>query len=242
MAMTLVFFLRQTGRAVVWLMLLAPLLAAADSPAEILRVEVPILYRLYAAYPEHHGKLDEYAVRQNFRRPFERLGTAVHELIHIDSYAHQGYFIEGVYYEPYLKRSTWPALSNKDMLQFVKPEDLAGIYYSYVGNTPGNHLGNVVDEINAYGHVLPFICRHEVESAPTQSSNLLSFMKLQERYLQTLRERFPDEYRTLRTSIEARGVMGEVTLRARKALRACGVQEIAIPYQEMAYFTRQGAS
>lgn len=200
--------------------------------------QFPALYSLYQSYPSYHKGFVDYANRQGFRQPIENLATVVHETIHIDSMVHQGYFIDGVYYEPYLRRDAWPTLTNEQVSSSLFDYEKGVIYRFYVLNTPKNNLGNVVDEINAYGHVLSFVCRNEPDSTEKQVANLIGFLNLTEGYLRTLRTAFPAEYQRFASQNESRGVFILVTQRAWKALRECGVSEGMIPTQESAYFMK----
>lgn len=210
--------------------------AHAAAPLAVLKQSSPALYKLYQTYPSYHQTFVDYANRQGFRRPVENLATVVHEIIHIDSHVHLGYFIEGVYYEPYLTRSAWPSLTNKDVQPYMTGAEQGVIYRYYVLNSPDNHLGNVVDEINAYGHVLQFVCRNEPESADKQIANLAGHLQLQEAYLRTLRLRLPAEHTRLARTRESRGAISLISQRAWAALKGCGVAEAAIPGQELIYF------
>jgi len=202
---------------------------AAANPEQLLQQYSPVLHREYVAFAAYHVQLRTYATNQGFTLPVENLATVVHEIIHIASAAHQGYLIDGIYYEPYLRRDAWPTLGNKDMAAYIPDRERGNIYNSYVLSTPQNHLGNIVDEINAYGHVAAFVCRYEPAAAGKQTTNLMGFLQLEESYLRTLRTRQPAEYRRLVANKEARGALLLATQRAWDALRACGVPENQIP-------------
>lgn len=211
--------------------------ASAAEPLDTLKSANPGLYALYSNYQAYHEGLGDYAARQGFRRPYEHLATVVHELIHIDSAVHQGFYIEGTYYEPYLAAGAWPSLNNEQVRPYLtEPERSSNIYRLYVLNTPSNHLGNIVDEINAYSHVAPLVCVYERESAEKQSRNLTGFLHLVEGYLRTLRTRLPGEYQRLREHREARGALTLILERAWAALRVCGVRE-GVPGGEARYLT-----
>lgn len=211
------------------------------SPADVLKKQEPALYALYQEYSSYQAALGEYANRQGFRAPFEKLATTVHEEIHIASAVHRGYFIDGIYYEPYLSREAgaqapWPSLANKDVYSFVLPEEKGVIYSVYMPSTPNNHLGNVVDEINAHAHVAGFVCVNEPDSAPKQIRNLVGHLHLQEAYLRVLRLSRPAEYLNLANDRESRGAMVAISTKAWEALRRCGLTDNAIPSREMKYF------
>lgn len=209
---------------------------ASPSPLEVLETQYPSLHKLYVEYRSYEPGLSDYAKRQGFRRPFELLGTVVHEKIHIASMVHQGFFIDGVYYEPYLKKEAWPTLTNNDVRPHMVPEERGTIYSLYVLNTPGNRLGNVLDEINAYSHVAAFICKNEPESAEKQTRNLIGLMHLQEAFLRVTRQSRPDEYLKVSNSREVRGAIQTISTRAVQALRTCGVADVIIPSRETNYF------
>lgn len=206
--------------------------AWADS-AESMLAPYPALLKLYQAYPAQRATFVNYANRQGFRQPVENLATTVHELVHFSSAAHQGYFMDGVYYEPYLRIEAWPRLTNAIVAPQMFENERGAIYQAYMQNTPQNTLANVVDEINAYGHVLPLVCRLEPESAPKQVRNLVGFLHLQEAYLRVLRTGSQREYQQLIAHREARGALTMVTRRAWKVLQECGVAGGAIPMQEV---------
>lgn len=210
-------------RQLLWVLLLVVQGAFASSPLQILREHYPALFRLHQNYPGHHQVFENYAVQQGFAEPVERLATVIHELIHVDSAAHMGFFIDGVYYEPYVAASHWPRVNNQQLAQFTNLAGAGAVFHRYVLNTPTNHLGNVIDEINAYAHVLPFVCAHEPKNAQKQTDNLIGFLFLVENYLRVLRTVFPDEYRRLTTSREAKGAFGLVVSRAWRALQGCRV-------------------
>lgn len=210
---------------------------AAD-PLAALQQSSPALHTLYQAYPSYHQAFADYANRQGFRRPIENLATVVHEIIHIDSLVHQGYFIDGTYYEPYLRKNTWPNLTNEQVRPHVQENERGVIYQFYAINTPRNNLGNLIDEINAYTHVLPYICHNEPESTEKQVKNLIGFLYLTEAHLRTLRTTQPVEYTRFSNQKEARGAFTLVIQRSWKALTDCKSQ-VAIPSQEAAYFISQ---
>ena len=209
--------------------------AHANEPLNDLRTAAPALYKLYQSYPSYHKDLGDYANKQGYRRPVENLATVVHEIIHVDSFSHQGYFVDGVYYEPHVRADAWPSLTNEQVRPYLLGDERGVIYQLYALNTPRNHLGNLVDEINAYGHVLPFVCRMEPESTEKQVKNLIGFLQLAEGYLRVLRTAMPKEYAAFTKSVEARGAFTLIVQRAWKALRECGVSEQSIPVQEAAW-------
>lgn len=203
----------------------------------------PSLYKLFTAYPSYIDPLTDYATRQGFSRPVENLATIIHEIIHIDSFVHQGFFIDGTYYEPYLKQSAWPALTNEQVRPHVQAHEQGVIYKLYAANTPKNTLANVTDEINAYTHVLPFICINEPASAAKQIKNLTGFLHLSEAHLRTLRTQDPRQYLQFSGSKQARGVFTLVIQRALNALQTCPQKDIRLDLnpisQEANHFFRQ---
>lgn len=224
-----------------WVVLLGLIVSstssASTSPLEALKQSSPALYALHQSYPTLHKVFSDYAVKQGFRGPVEGLATVVHELIHVDSASHQGFYVNGIYYEPYLRRDAWPSLTNEKVRPYLLDQERRGpIYQLYALNTPNNHLGNLVDEINAYGHVLPFVCRNEPESTQKQVTNLIGFLNLTEGYLRTLRTGLPNEFERFAANREARGAFSMVMQRAWTALRECGVPDGMIPAQEAGNF------
>jgi hypothetical protein len=214
---------------------------AAQMPVDMLKKQEPALYALYQGYTSYQATLGEYASRQGFRAPFENLATVVHEMVHIASAVHRGYFIDGTYYEPYLAREAgapapWPQLANKEVYPYILPDEKGVIYSVYMPSTPNNHLGNVIDEINAYAHVAGFVCVNEPDSAAKQIRNLVGHLHLQEAYLRVLRLSRTTDYLTLANDRESRGAMVSITTKAWDALRRCGITDNAIPSREMKYF------
>lgn len=227
------------GRLILVLAMVGPAHAALD-PIHALKQQEPGLYRLFLESNEYAKQLVGYANQQGFRQPFENLGTAVHEMIHIASAIHAGFFIDGVYYEPYLRSNAWPGLKNSDVGNFLLPEERSLISSVYLPNTPKNNLGNVLDEINAYSHVTGFICRNEPASAGKQVHNLTGHMFLLEAYLRAARTRLPEDYLKLGASRESRGAIETLYTRAVDALKACGVPESRIPGRETKHFLGLG--
>lgn len=224
------------------LLLCASNLNAQVPPVEIFRQQYPALYKLYLDNSRYARPLADYATRQGFRQPYENVGTVLHEMIHIASAAHDGFFIDGIYYEPYLHRGAWPSLSNADIDKYLTQQERTIISAIYLPNTPNNNLGNVLDEINAYSHVAQFICENEPLSAEKQVRNLLGHLQLQEAYLRVVRTTSPAEYRQLAANRQSRGAVVTLNARAVQALRACGVAEKKIPALELGYLLGLGES
>lgn len=213
---------------------------AAPDPVDALKQQEPGLYRLFLESNGYAKQLAAYANQQGFRQPYENLGTTVHEMIHIASAVHAGFFIDGVYYEPYLRADAWPELKNSDVGNFLLPEERSLISSVYLPNTPKNNLGNVLDEINAYSHVAGFICRNEPASADKQVHNLAGHMFLLEAYLRAARTRLPADYMKLGASRESRGAIETLYTRAVDALKACRVPDSRIPGRETKHFLSLG--
>lgn len=213
---------------------------AAPDPIDSLKQQEPALYKLFLESNSYGRQLAAYAQQQGFRQPYENLGTTVHEMIHIASAVHAGFFIDGVYYEPYLRADAWPTLKNSDVGNSLMPEERSLISSVYLPNTPKNTMGNVLDEINAYSHVAGFICRNEPASGEKQVNNLVGHMYLLEAYLRTARTRLAVEYMKLAASRESRGAIETLYGRAVDALKACNVPDAKIPGRETRHFLGLG--
>ena len=213
------------------------------TPLATLKQTAPTLHTLYQAYPSYHEPFAKYAKNQGFKRPIENLATIIHEIIHIDSAVHQGYYIDGIYYEPYLRADAWPKLTNEQVRPHIQDQERSVITKLYANNTPKNHLGNIIDEINAYTHVLPFICKNEPDSTEKQIKNLTGFLYLTEAYLRTLRTHMPTEYQRFTTSKQARGAYTLVIQRAWTAIKSCTPNDNPLNRkdltQESTYFLMQ---
>lgn len=210
--------------------------SAADSPIQLLKDQAPELYKLYQRNVAYQSAFTKYAQRQGFRGPVEQLATVVHELIHIESAVHAGFFIGGTYYEPYLRADAWPALSNSQVAGEMQPQEKGNIYQFYVSNSPKNTIANVLDELNAYSQVATFICKNEPTSGEKQIRNMIGHLNLLEAYLRTLRSKIPDGYRELARNRESRGALATIVSNTRVALGNCGVEIRQIPRQEADFF------
>ena len=208
------------------------------SPTDDLKREAPAIYRLVSEYASYHTGFASYASQQGFRRPYENLATVAHEMIHLASAKHAGYFIDGVYYEPYIGAEHWPNLRNRDIAPLMRTEERGLIHSVYMRATPDNNLGNILDEVNAYTHVLPFVCKHEAESAPRQAQNLIGHLNVVEAYLRVARTGRPSEYATLQKNRLSSGAIVTITSRAWAALQGCGLPAAQLPNQEATYFAR----
>lgn len=201
--------------------------AMAQEPLEALKTGSPTLWALYQRMSAYESQMSQYVSQQGFQQPFEHLATLLHEYIHIDSLMHLGFFVDGIYYEPYVLDNSWPALTNKDVAQAYRSEEMDVIYSAYVLGAPDNTLGNVLDEINAYGHVIEFVCHFEPSTATKQVANLKGFLRLQEVYLREFRVKQPAQYASFRSSkrwATSRGALELITRRAWLALDSCNAR------------------
>lgn len=210
----------------------------AASPLNDLKEESPSVYQLVNDYSKYQAGFTAYAAQQGFRRPYEKLATVAHEMIHLASATHAGYFIDGVYYEPYIGAEHWPSLRNRDVAPLMRTEERGLIHSVYMRATPDNNLGNILDEVNAYTHVLPFVCKHEAESAPRQAQNLIGHLHVVEAYLRVARTSRPTEYAALQKNRLSSGAIVTITSRAWAALQGCGLPSAQLPNQEATYFAR----
>lgn len=213
-------------------------IAAAASPESDLATENPKLAQLTKDYASYVKPMMEYARMQGFTAPYEQYITMIHELSHISSASHQGYFMDGVYYEPYVAPEYWPTLRNKDVAPLMLPDEKGPIYSIYMPSTPANNLGNILDEVNAYTHGMTFICKHEPQSAKRQAANLIGHLNVIEAYLRTARTRLPAEYKTLIENRLSAGALTTITQRAWAALSACGLPQGTLGSGEATNFIR----
>jgi hypothetical protein len=210
--------------------------SATSTPLDLLKEQKPSLYKLYLEGAPYLNVLDKYAQGQGFRAPIELLATTIHELVHLSSAIHQGYFIDGIYYEPYLNRAAWPSLTNQHIARYVTDQERGIIFSVYSRNTPSNHLGNVLDEINAYSAVAGFVCKNEPASGAKQVRNLIGHLQLQEAYLRTVRHSLPSEYAQLVRSRESSGAVVTITKNAWSALESCRVHSDQVVRSEALHF------
>jgi hypothetical protein len=215
--------------------------AQSIGPHSALAREHPDLQKLFNEYRIYAPAFEKYAHRQGFRKPVEQLATVVHEMVHVASARHQGFFIHGTFYEPYVAASAWPRLSNRDVMpQMLLPEK--GLMHSvYMAATPDNRLGNIIDELNAYAHVMPFVCRHERESAEKQVRNVVGLLHIVEAYLRVARIVSPGEYAALLANRASAGAIATITQNAWSALAGCGLPRAMVPRSETeAFLARLG--
>lgn len=181
----------------------------------------PLQHPLIPAYPNYISQLTQYVESQGFTTPLEIQTVIIHELIHIDSFTHKGFYIDGQYYEPYLTRSAWPSLNNRTIAPLIPESARDAIYTNYVLAAPDNHLGNVIDEINAYAQTLPTLCILEPISAAKQIRMLTGHLALADQYLRILSERNPAEYIALTKNRQSRGALETIIANAYKTLTTC---------------------
>lgn len=193
----------------------------ADSLIDLFSRQEPGLFALYQHYPDLRIPLTKYARGQGFVRPVEELATVAHELVHIDSAAHSGFYVDGIYYEPYLRRDAWPQLTSSEVLPYVLPSEHSAATLRYAQTVPNATVGNIVDEINAYAHVLRFVCRNDQEGAQRQLDRISGFLTFLEVYLRVLRVSKSAEYRALQVNREARGALLLITDKAYAAVGQC---------------------
>jgi hypothetical protein len=208
-----------------------------------LRDEIPELYLLFNKYTFLHSTLSEYAKRQHFTGSVENTAIVIHELIHIDSARKQGFYIAGQYYEPHLSRQAWPTPSNAEIqMQMTEQEKSTNIYRAYVMNTPNNHLGNVIDEINAYSQTLPFICEHEPSSAPRHLDSLQGHLSLANAWLRILENYYPADYFRLANHPDSRGALETIVSNGLKAVSKCTSLHVTSTTQANLYYIQRFAN
>lgn len=209
---------------------------AVASPVDVLAERYPSLAKLYWQGKAYAPGLEKYATMQGFNAPFEKLGTVLHELVHIYSATHAGFLIGETYYEPYLKRPSWPSLTNAQISKYVLPSEQGVIYRYYVLNTPNNHLGNVIDELNAYSQVAHFICKNEPSSAPKQLRNIVGHLQILEAYLRMLRTESPKEYEKMMDSPETASAIQTIVQNSWGGAAFCGGDAATVQGREVVSF------
>ncbi|WP_205182623.1 hypothetical protein [Burkholderia sp. LMG 13014] len=215
------------------LKLVAPIamLAALVSPVQAtpqtdLERFSPALAALQAEYPEQVLQLQAYARSQDFTEPHEQLAIVSHELIHVASAAHDGYWINGTIYEGY-QSQLWKGISAGDVTPSPDERNqMAPILNNYWERNPSNDLGRVIDEINAYGETTAFVCLYARERASRQTGPLIGHLTLLNAWLRAFRTNAPDQYARLKTTNTTRGIIGLTVNQAWHALASCGVQQI----------------
>jgi hypothetical protein len=240
------FFVEQTMKKAMQLLSVATLLVGAPtlvqaSVIETLQQQEPMLYRLYEEYKSVVPTLTNYINSQGFKLPVENVAGVAHELIHIASAAHFGYYIEGTYYEPYLNQSKWTNIRNADITKNIRSEERSNISELLVRPNPKNGLGSILDEINAYTHVLLFVCRNEPGSTNKQISNIDGLLKIVEVYLRTIRIEAPNQYINLLNDRESSGAIETIMQRAWLKLRECDTSRNYI-YPEATNFVNESVS
>ncbi|WNV05873.1 hypothetical protein RP726_05530 [Candidatus Methylospira mobilis] len=174
----------------------------------------PELAALYARNLAYHAVFNQYADAQGFRRPYEHLATVVHELIHVDSAAHQGFYLDGEYLHPYITNGQWPTLINRELPPSKFPPD--SISAIYARSTPNNRLPNTLDEINAYTHIVRFVGIYEPETLNKQAQSLRGHLQMAARYADALRSAH------IALSPPALAVTQRIIKRAQASLNAVG--------------------
>jgi hypothetical protein len=215
---------------------LAASIDVCAAPIDTLRSQEPQLFALYEEYHSYASGLEKYANQQGFRSPYENLATVVHEEIHIAQASHQGFYIDGIYYEPYLAAEYWPSVRNRDVIKYVLLGERSLITQVYMPSTGDNGLGSILEEMNAYTHVLPFVCKNERTSASKQVTNLRGFLLVLEVYLRTVRTNSPREYQALLENRFSAGAIQTLTERAWHSLAVCGYTEADFKFPESSAF------
>ncbi|WP_076466223.1 hypothetical protein [Marinobacterium stanieri] len=150
----------------------------------------PDLLALYRRYPHLIKPLERYAINQGFTRPIELKATILHELIHIDSLVHGGYYVDGITYRrPYIGDPSWPETKVSDLIPTLTIDDkteLGSVYTLYMRNASQNGMANIEDELNAYQQVLPFVTALEPSSAKHQQRKLDQFKYLRRLFYERL--------------------------------------------------------
>lgn len=198
--------------------------AGATTPLEALKSSNPNLYALYQAYSQNHAQLADYAIMQGFQRPTENLATVLHEIIHIDSHAHRGYYIGGAYYAPYLSPNAWPTLNNSALLPSLSAADISSlgpIYTQYMPNAPKNTIANELDEINAYAQSIQLICANAPQEAAKHLQALTGHLALLDIYLGTLSASYAPQYHQLVNNRTSRGALETIVANAYTTLNQC---------------------
>lgn len=163
----------------------APVYTPDPGAWKTLTSNYPSLARLFTEYRASYGNnLGYYAQIQGYKNPHEKLGTVVHELIHLDTAAKGGYWTPRG--NATIGVSSFATLNHFQIEKLRRPEERMGlVYQSYVIQTPRNHLGNAVDELNAVIHTADFICRFEPASRKRQLDlleghlgNVLTFLRI----------------------------------------------------------------
>ncbi len=196
---------------------------AHAAPLDTLRSQAPVLADLLTRYPQFVRQFEQYADTQGFTQPYEKLATVVHELIHVDSAAYGGYFVDGQYLPAYADEAAWQGVTNAHVLPFMGQHELGELVVRlYIRRNPQLTLRNVFDEINAYTHVLPLVCQYEPGRATDkQWRNLNGMVGVVEAYLRTLRAFYPAQYRALRRQPAVVAAMQQLLRRAFDAASFC---------------------
>jgi hypothetical protein len=105
----------------------------------------------------------------------------------------------------------------------------------YLRDTPDNHLGNIVDELNAYGQTLLYASPKEKGSLKKQVSNLKGHLAVVEVYLRLLEEEYPKKY-VIFTKNKAGRVLRLMCINAWKTLAKAGVDKDDVSLDRAARF------
>lgn len=191
----------------------------------------PHLFNLYHAYPSLHQQLSRYATTQGFTQPHEHLATILHELIHIDSAAHQAFVINGQNFAPYNQPSAWPTYNFSDFRKTRSNNHIAGlqkstenpIYHQYIINAPQNTLANLADELNAYTQTAQWLCETAPKTEQTKTVNSFTHLyQVTHAYLKALQTDAPAQYQAFLTKQhQARKLLELVLIKARGVLALC---------------------
>lgn len=196
--------------------------------------------KLYAEYQTGKDILKQYAYNQGFRGACEQRLVALHEMVHIDSAIKEAYFDRGKYVVPYLFNSAWTnlGLTNWDVLDrktTAEYHKIGSVVARYLRDTPDNHLGNIVDELNAYGQTLLYASPKEKGALKRQVSNLKGHLAVVEVYLRLLEEEHPKKY-VIFTKDKAGRVLRLMCINAWKTLAKAGVDKDDVSLDRAARF------
>ncbi|MCP4023645.1 MAG: hypothetical protein GY729_17500 [Desulfobacteraceae bacterium] len=129
----------------------------------------------------YHRVLFQYARSQGYSTPCSQRVIALHELIHIDSAAYDGYTNAKGHLIPYIGDPVWPALNNKDVLSKLTKEEqnkIGNLTWQYMKRAPYNTIANILDELNAYGQTSGYM----IPGTPEKTT----YLEYQEKYLHLL--------------------------------------------------------
>jgi hypothetical protein len=196
--------------------------------------------KLYEEYQTGEAILKQYAYNQGFRGACEQRLVALHEMVHVDSAIKEAYFDRGKYVVPYLFDSAWTdlGLTNWDVLDkktTAEYHKIGSVVARYLRDTPDNHLGNIVDELNAYGQTLLYTSPKEKGALKKQIVNLKGHLAVVEVYLRLLEEEHPKKY-VIFTKDKAGRVLRLMCINAWKTLAKAGVDKDDVSLDRAARF------